>query len=56
MEKAIGNETGKKSWNPQDAYDRISETINNEWPDWKKRAYNEMFAISAHAEKIMIQK
>ncbi len=56
MEKAARNEFGKKSWNPQEAYESVSNAINNEWPDWKKKAYNEMFAVSTHAKKILIQK
>lgn len=43
----------EKSWNPQEAYKKISEDINK-WPEWKKRAYNETFAISAHAQKVSV--
>ena len=43
----------EKGWNPQESYERVNKTING-WPDWKKKAYNEIFAVSAHAEKIPI--
>lgn len=43
----------EKSWNPKNAYEIVNNKIND-WPDWKKRAYNEMFATSAHAKKITI--
>lgn len=43
----------KKSWDPQASYDKINETING-WPNWKKKAYNDMFAVSTHAKKIPI--
>ncbi|WP_276949636.1 hypothetical protein [Acetatifactor muris] len=45
---------GEKSWNPQEAYERVNHMINNDWPDWKKKAYNETFATSKHAEKLLI--
>ena len=32
-------------------YERLREEING-WPDWKKKAYNEMFATSEHSEKL----
>lgn len=56
MEKVMQNETEQTSWNPQEAYESVNNTINNEWPDWKKKAYNEMFAISAHAQKVAVGK
>ena len=33
-----------------------STVLINEWPNWKKDAYNKMFAISAHAEKIVVER
>ena len=33
---------GEKSWNPQEAYERVNHMINNDWPDWKKKAYNRL--------------
>lgn len=35
-------------------YEKVNKTIN-EWPNWKKDAYNKMFAVSAHAEKIIVE-
>lgn len=40
---------------PDELYQRISAEINN-WPAWKKKAYNEEFAKSTHAEKLEIEK
>lgn len=34
-------------------YQKICTEINN-WPAWKKKAYNEEFAKSTHAEKLEI--
>lgn len=47
-------EVDGKNWNPQESYEKINETING-WADWKKEAYNNMFAISAHAQKVEIE-
>lgn len=44
----------EKSWDPQESYERVNKTIND-WPNWKKDAYNKMFAISAHAEKVVVK-
>ena len=35
--------------------DKMEVTKVNEWPNWKKDAYNKMFAVSAHAEKIVVK-
>lgn len=34
-------------------YDKIRKTIDN-WPDWKKQAYNDNFAVSKYSEKYVI--
>lgn len=34
-------------------YQELCTEINN-WPAWKKKAYNEEFAKSTHAEKLEI--
>ena len=34
-------------------YKRIVKKMSA-WPDWKKREYNEAFAISAHAKKLTL--
>ena len=41
------------SWGKREVYEKINKDINDEWPQWKKQAYNEMF-VSAHAKKIAI--
>ncbi len=55
MKKTAKPEATEKSWDPLAAYNEVNRTITNEWPDWKKQAYNEMFAVSAHAQKITIR-
>lgn len=44
----------ENNWNPQASYEKINRIIN-EWPNWKKDAYNKMFAVSANAKKINIE-
>lgn len=44
----------QNNWNTTAAYNMVNQEITNEWPEWKKRAYNEMFAVSAHAQKVYI--
>lgn len=55
MSKMTATKVNGKSWNPQASYEKVNKTIN-EWPDWKKEAYNKMFAVSAHAEKVAIKR
>ena len=45
----------QSNWNTQSAYEAINEEITPQWPEWKKRAYNEMFAVSTHAGKLEIK-
>lgn len=35
-------------------YSAVKQEIQHTWPDWKKKAYNDNFANSAHAKKIII--
>jgi len=35
-------------------YERLREEMAK-WPDWKKRAYNEMFATSTYSEKLEVK-
>lgn len=56
MERMARNKDKGSSWNPQAAYDKVNYSINHEWPDWKKKAYNEIFAVSAHAREVSIHK
>mgnify|MGYP000981580859 CR=1 FL=1 len=35
-------------------YDKIYRTID-EWPDWKKQAYNDNFAVSKYSKKLIIK-
>lgn len=46
----------QSSWRTKATYEKVNADINNEWPKWKKEAYNEMFAVSAHAKKVVISK
>lgn len=41
------------NWGKKEVYEKINKDINEEWPQWKKQVYNEMF-VSAHAKKIVI--
>lgn len=43
-------------WITMETYDRVNKEINDDWPEWKKEVYNEMFAVSAHAGKLCISK
>lgn len=54
MEKKRATKSNEKGWDPQTSYEKVNNTIS-EWPNWKKDAYNKMFAVSAHAEKILIK-
>lgn len=36
-------------------YEKVNNDIVNEWPAWKKEAYNQMFAVSKHAVKVAIK-
>ena len=36
-----------------DDYKRIRDDAEHNWPDWKIAAYNENFAISIHAKKLI---
>lgn len=35
-------------------YEKIYKTIE-EWPDWKKQAYNDNFAVSKYSKKFIIE-
>ncbi len=54
MGKMEVKKANEKSWNPQESYEKVNKTING-WPNWKKDAYNKMFAVSAHAKKIVVK-
>lgn len=45
-----------EQWHDEIIYKRVSEEIDNSWPNWKKQVYNEMFAFSAHAGKVVVKK
>lgn len=55
MSKMSATKMNEKGWNPQASYEKVNNTING-WPNWKKDAYNKMFAVSAHAEKVSIKR
>ena len=54
MGKMAATTVNEKSWNPQESYEKVNKTIN-QWPNWKKDAYNKMFAISTHAKRLNIE-
>lgn len=41
-------------WKKEETYIRIKQEATTTWPDWKKAAYNEMFAFSNHATKLTL--
>lgn len=46
----------ESNWNTKATYEKVNNDITNEWPMWKKEVYNETFAVSAHATKVMVRK
>lgn len=50
------NSQTNSDWITMETYDRVNKEINDDWPEWKKEVYNEMFAVSAHAGKLCISK
>jgi hypothetical protein len=55
MSKTATNNQTKRNWNSTATYQKVTEDING-WPRWKKEAYNEMFAVSAHASKVVVSR
>ena len=53
MGKTANQMQGVNNWNMKEAYEKVNNDIKN-WPEWKKEAYNEMFAVSAHGGKIAV--
>ena len=45
----------KKSWNPQESYEKVNKNNKRMAKIGRKDAYNKMFAVSAHAEKIVVK-
>lgn len=39
-----------------DDYKRIRDDAEHNWPEWKIAAYNENFAVSIHAKKLISTK
>ena len=56
MNSTVTKKQNHSNWNIQATYMKVNADINDEWPKWKKEAYNEMFAVSAHASKVLISK
>lgn len=56
MSRAMVKVSNESGWNTKTTYDKVNNDITNEWPRWKKEAYNETFAVSAHAIKIAVRK
>lgn len=54
MNKITRQTTNVEEWDPQASYEKICKIIN-QWPNWKKDAYNKMFAISTHAKRLNIE-
>ncbi len=54
MNKITRQTTNVEEWDPQASYEKIGKIIN-QWPNWKKDAYNKMFAISTHAKRLNIE-
>lgn len=50
----VATKVNEKKWNPQESYEKVNKTING-WPDWKKDAYNKMFAVSTNAKKVTVK-
>lgn len=53
MSEKMAEKKSRIEWFPEENYRRINKTLN-EWPDWKKEAYNRMFATSDHAQKLTL--
>lgn len=49
----LGETIAKNKVRIDDLYEKIHETIEN-WPEWKKQAYNDNFAISNYSRKLNI--
>ncbi len=56
MSSTVIKKQTQSNWYTEATYRKVNADINDEWPDWKKRAYNEMFAVSAHASKVIVSK
>ena len=54
METTIVLEKEKIIEEKEVTYQKIDNEINNSWPEWKKKVYNEMFAVSIHAKKVNV--
>ncbi len=54
MNNVIGMNVMKEMQEKERIYKKVNDEINNKWPEWKKKVYNEIFAVSAHAEKLNI--
>lgn len=51
----VATKVNEKSWNPQESYEKVNKVING-WPNWKKDAYNKMFAVSTNAKKVAVKR
>lgn len=56
MSRTMVKAQKENSWNTRATYEKVNNDINNEWPQWKKEVYNDMFAVSAHAGKVVTSK
>lgn len=51
----MGNNASEKKKEDDEIYG-IAHSIINCWPDWKKQAYSDNFAISPYSGKLIIDK
>ena len=56
VSKAVVKASKDSGWNTKTTYVKVNNDIANGWSRWKQEAYNETFAISAHAIKISVRK
>lgn len=42
------------SWMSKELYKDVCNEIEHEWPRWKQKEYNDTFAQSKHAKKIVL--
>lgn len=56
MSSAIVAERKNNGTIYEETYKQVDYEMNHIWPDWKKEAYNELFAFTAHATRLEIKK
>ena len=51
MSECITEQKYNINWRSDEIYKRVNQEIDS-WPEWKKEAYNEMFAFSTHTKLV----